>query len=113
MLLELYEAMRRSPQLQGALALGFHHAVADMVCRMAQFAAEESQETAVALSGGVYANRLLTEQIVTRLQQQKFTPYWNHVIPGNDSGLCLGQAWLCAQDLEGGVSSCAWQCQVQ
>ena len=103
LLQEAQAAMRRPDMDRGALALGFHHAVADMICQMAQCAADQSGETAVALSGGVFANRLLTELATAQLRRQHLKPYLNQAVPVNDGGLSLGQAWLCAQKLEGGI----------
>src|SRR5208337_1775042 len=45
----------------------------------------------VVLSGGCFQNRYLTERIVTRLRQEKFSPYWHQRIPPNDGGIALGQ----------------------
>lgn len=80
----------------GSLALGFHHAVARAVrfvfCRIR----EKSGENSAALSGGVFANRLLTEECVRLLEADGFQVYLNSSVPCGDSGICLGQAWLAA-----------------
>ncbi|UZQ56062.1 carbamoyltransferase HypF [Trichothermofontia sichuanensis B231] len=47
---------------------------------------------AVALSGGCFQNRVLTEQAIAGLQQAGFQPYWHRQIPPNDGGIALGQA---------------------
>jgi hydrogenase maturation protein HypF len=50
----------------------------------------------VALSGGCFQNRYLTERTVRRLQAEGFHPYWHQRVPPNDGGIALGQvvaAW--------------------
>ncbi len=47
---------------------------------------------AVALSGGCFQNRVLTEQAIAALRQAGFQPYWHRQIPPNDGGIALGQA---------------------
>jgi hydrogenase maturation protein HypF len=45
----------------------------------------------VALSGGCFQNRYLTERAVTRLREEGFRPFWHQRIPPNDGGIALGQ----------------------
>lgn len=45
----------------------------------------------VALSGGCFQNRLLTERTVGRLSDAGFRPCWHRRVPPNDGGLALGQ----------------------
>jgi hydrogenase maturation protein HypF len=79
----------------GALALGFHRAIAEMVLDVCGHIRNESGENAVALSGGVFANLLLTEDCVRRLTDAGFEVFLNSAVPSNDGGISLGQAWLC------------------
>jgi hydrogenase maturation protein HypF len=46
----------------------------------------------VALSGGVFQNKVLLEQVVTRLQNADFQVLTPRQVPSNDGGLALGQA---------------------
>jgi hydrogenase maturation protein HypF len=48
----------------------------------------------VALSGGVFFNRLLLEETIPLLEQDGFTVYTNHCVPAGDGGLSLGQAYI-------------------
>jgi hydrogenase maturation protein HypF len=82
---------------QEELALGFHCAVAEMVVEQCATIGEKSGEKRVALSGGVFANVLLAEMCVNRLESAGFSVYLNGAVPGNDGGICLGQAWICGQ----------------
>lgn len=81
----------------GALALGFHRAAACAVREVFRRIRARSGETNAALSGGVFANRLLTEECVQLLEADGFRVFLNSAVPCGDGGLCLGQAWLCAQ----------------
>jgi len=50
----------------------------------------------VALSGGVFQNRLLTESIVDELEATDFDVFLHEQVPANDGGLSLGQAVVAA-----------------
>ncbi|MHB1484280.1 MAG: carbamoyltransferase HypF [Saccharofermentanales bacterium] len=77
------------------LALAFHKAIADMVVNVCVYIREMSNENDVALSGGVFANMLLLDDCISRLESAGFRVFLNSEIPANDGGICLGQAWLC------------------
>ena len=52
--------------------------------------------TSVALTGGVFQNRTLFEQVEARLQQRGFEVLSHRGTPMNDAGLALGQALTAA-----------------
>lgn len=81
----------------GAAALGFHLALARGVSEVCGILRERNGENAVALSGGVFGNLILMEECVRLLREDGFRVDWNRAVPCNDGGICLGQAWLCAQ----------------
>ena len=81
----------------GPIALGFHGAICDAAAEICRRIREETGETRVALSGGVFANLLLLEGCTDRLKKDGFEVFFNSAVPSNDGGLCLGQAWICAQ----------------
>jgi hydrogenase maturation protein HypF len=81
----------------GALALGFHFAVARMLAEVCRRIRSASGENKVALSGGVFANLLLLQESIKLLRDDGFEVFLNSEVPGNDGGISLGQAWLCAQ----------------
>ncbi|MBW7571380.1 carbamoyltransferase HypF [Caproiciproducens faecalis] len=84
-------------QDKNRIALGFHVALAEMVAALCKNIREESGENRVALSGGVFANLLLLQDCRDRLTADGFQVYLNSAVPSNDGGICLGQAWICAQ----------------
>lgn len=52
----------------------------------------------VALSGGCFQNRLLTERTIERLAAAGFRPCWHWRVPPNDGGLALGQVVAASQE---------------
>ena len=52
----------------------------------------ESNINVIALSGGVWQNRLLLARILARLHGEGFQVYFHRQAPTNDSSLALGQA---------------------
>ena len=71
LLAEIFRA-REKGRGQEELALGFHYAVAEMVITECVAIGEKSGEKRVALSGGVFANVLLAEMCVNRLEAAGF-----------------------------------------
>jgi len=51
----------------------------------------------VALSGGVFQNILRTELVVEKLERANFKVLLNKMIPANDGGICVGQAFYALQ----------------
>lgn len=82
------------------LALEFHLALAEAIVAVCCRIRQESGENQIALSGGVFTNRILAEQCVSLLENQGFVVYLNRSVPPGDGGICLGQAWLAAKILE-------------
>jgi hydrogenase maturation protein HypF len=80
----------------GAVAWGFHDAVAAMVAEQAERLAQETGITRVALSGGVFQNALLVGASRHRLTEKGLEVLTHRVVPPNDGGLSLGQAAIAA-----------------
>jgi hydrogenase maturation protein HypF len=78
----------------GRIAARFHNALAEMIVAVARHAGD----LRVALSGGCFQNRYLTERTVTRLRAEGFRPYWHQRIPPNDGGIALGQLVAAARN---------------
>ncbi len=77
-----------------ALALGFHDAVAAMIHETCQKVRAERGVESVALTGGVFQNKILMEKTLALLRQAGFRPYYNSSVAPNDNGICLGQCYL-------------------
>lgn len=74
------------------LALGFHVAVARSSARIAsEICAREGIDT-IALSGGVFMNRLLLQLLTRELKSAGLTVLVPHAVPVNDGCIAYGQA---------------------
>ncbi|MCX4539509.1 carbamoyltransferase HypF [Streptomyces sp. NBC_01565] len=78
------------------IAARFHTAVAGLVAGLAALARERRDLHTVALSGGVFANTLLSAACSRALRERGFTVLRHHRIPPNDGGLALGQLMVAA-----------------
>ena len=74
------------------LAIEFHRRLAGQIAGAVRAAREQTGLTSVALSGGVFQNRLLLELTVELLEQMNFHVLTHHLVPPNDGGIALGQA---------------------
>ncbi len=77
-----------------AMALGFHYAVAELVCAMVEKIGEETETKQVALTGGVFQNKILMEHTLMLLREKNFDVYYNISVGPNDGGISLGQAYI-------------------
>jgi hydrogenase maturation protein HypF len=73
------------------IARAFHRGIAGGLCRAAAILAEANGLDTVALSGGVFQNQLLLEEIADMTDLRVWT---NSAVPPNDGGISLGQAAL-------------------
>ncbi len=73
----------------GEISAKFHNTLVEALMAIATEVGEER----IALTGGCFQNRYLTERAVARLREQGFRPYWHQRIPPNDGGISLGQAF--------------------
>ena len=56
-------------------------------------------ERRVALSGGCFQNRRLSEHLAQRLRAEGFEPLLHRQVPPNDGGVSLGQVMVAAQQI--------------
>jgi hydrogenase maturation protein HypF len=71
----------------GLISAKFHNALAEIIVAVAKRVGQPQ----VALSGGCFQNRYLTERSAALLEREGFRPYWHQRIPPNDGGIALGQ----------------------
>ncbi|MFD6549411.1 carbamoyltransferase HypF [Streptomyces sp. NPDC058398] len=81
----------------GPVARRFHRAVTGLVLEVCTVARQRTGIGAVALSGGVFCNALLTEGCGAVLERDGFTVLRHHRVPPNDGGLALGQLIVAAR----------------
>ncbi len=74
------------------ISVKFHNTIAQMTNDMCQLIASETGITQVALSGGVFQNRLLLKKTVNLLETSGFQVFTHRQVPCNDGGVSLGQA---------------------
>ncbi|MCX8011881.1 MAG: hypothetical protein N3A64_01825, partial [Desulfobacterota bacterium] len=77
---------------RGEIAFRFHYTTAELIVKMVQALAWKTGITKVALSGGVFQNRLLLRLAVAGLEKAGFLVITHREIPTNDGGISLGQA---------------------
>jgi hydrogenase maturation protein HypF len=80
----------------GIIAARFHNALVDAILAVAQAVGEPR----VALTGGCFQNRVLTERAARRLNDAGFQVLLQRQVPPNDGGISLGQVVVAAARLE-------------
>lgn len=78
------------------IAARFHSGVAGLVVDLCLLARERHGLEVAALTGGVFANTLLSSACARRLREHGFTVLRHHRVPPNDGGLALGQLMVAA-----------------
>jgi hydrogenase maturation protein HypF len=73
------------------IAARFHNTVARMILDLCQLISGETGIRKVALSGGVFQNRLLLRKTIARLESVDLEVYTHRQVPCNDGGISLGQ----------------------
>ncbi|MDR3458879.1 MAG: carbamoyltransferase HypF [Verrucomicrobiae bacterium] len=89
----------------GLISAKFHNALVEAMVAVAK----KTGVPRVALSGGCFQNRYLTERAVTRLRAEQFQPYWHQRVPANDGGIALGQIMAARRQSKPKGKSCVSQ----
>ena len=93
-------------KLQGSdsdrLAYWFHKILAEQITAVCVEARNVSGRQKVALSGGVFQNRLLLRLTEERLTEEGFEVLRHRMVPPNDGGIAIGQAVYGLQQLQNG-----------
>lgn len=71
----------------GLASARFHNTLVEVIAAVARRLGMER----VALTGGCFQNRYLTEHAIERLEGQGFRVYWHQRVPPNDGGIAVGQ----------------------
>ncbi len=82
------------------LARDFHHKVAEMILDTCIKIRKETGACQVALTGGVFQNKILMEESLALLRENGFEPYYNISVSPNDGGIALGQAYVAMKKME-------------
>lgn len=94
------------------MAARFHKGLANVIVKMVERLSTRDEVRLihnVALSGGVFQNRILFERVVAQLENREYTVLTHRHVPANDGGLSLGQAAIGAARImsNSGVKLCA------
>jgi hydrogenase maturation protein HypF len=90
--------MRRATPPE-TMAARFHNALVGGIAAVARLAGQP----AIALSGGCFQNRRLTERAAERLRADGFQVLLHSQVPPNDGGISLGQLAVAAERLKAGA----------
>ncbi len=74
------------------ISLRFHQTMAQIITDMCKTIAQEVGIKTVALSGGVFQNRLLLRLTTAALKREGLSVLTHRLVPCNDGGISLGQA---------------------
>ena len=69
-----------------------------LICNLISDIACKHRETdgvkQIALSGGVFNNKIITKNTIRLLEHEGFDVYINELVPCGDGGIALGQAYM-------------------
>lgn len=82
------------------LALEFHHQIARMILDTCARIREKTGVSQVALTGGVFQNKILMEESLCLLREHGFEVFYNISVSPNDGGIALGQAYIAMKKKE-------------
>lgn len=95
-MLRVIAADIRGEKDTGRIAAAFHNTLAAAFLALALQARQHFKLDTVALSGGVFCNRLLANRLIRLLKTDGFRVLWKQQVPVNDGGIALGQAAITA-----------------
>ncbi|QKQ74999.1 carbamoyltransferase HypF [Nostoc sp. TCL240-02] len=84
---------------QPVIAAKFHKGLANAIVEIVKHLSQKNLINQVALTGGVFQNCILLEQVTKRLQTLGIKVLTHSLVPANDGGLSLGQAVIAAAQL--------------
>ncbi|MFF8357988.1 carbamoyltransferase HypF [Streptomyces chartreusis] len=87
----------REGRTAATVAARFHRGVAGLVHGLCRRARERHGLDTVALTGGVFANTLLSSACAAALREDGFTVLRHRLVPPGDGGLALGQLMVAAR----------------
>jgi hydrogenase maturation protein HypF len=83
---------REVREIARSFQLGFAHGLCDALIALCR----TFELQTIVLSGGVFQNELLLENLKSLLGNESLEVWTNHAVPANDGGISLGQAALAA-----------------
>ncbi|MEJ6482105.1 carbamoyltransferase HypF [Nostoc punctiforme UO1] len=93
----LHDLQQQIPQ--PVIATKFHKGLANAIVQMVKHLRQENPIHQVALTGGVFQNCILLQQVSKRLETLGIKVLTHSLVPANDGGLSLGQGVIAAAKL--------------
>ena len=87
----------RAGVLAARIASAFHTGLAEAIAATV----DRLGDRTVALAGGCFQNRRLTEHTIAALSAGGRRVFWPEAVPANDGGIALGQVWWAAPTVGG------------
>jgi hydrogenase maturation protein HypF len=84
------------------IAQRFHSTIVHSGIEMCRIIRKSTGIDMVALSGGVFQNRIILRSFVSLLKKNNFSVLINSLVPPNDGGISLGQGLVALKSMEGG-----------
>jgi len=91
-MLEQFIADIQAKKDTGVISVKFHNTLANGLLAMVKQARESTKLDTVALTGGVFCNRYLTNRLIKLLKESDFNVLFNRDVPSGDGGVAVGQA---------------------
>ncbi len=76
---------------QSTISAKFHNSIIRLALEVSEQLRSETGLNTVAISGGVWQNKRLINNLIPALEKAGFIPLWHHQVPTNDGGVALGQ----------------------
>ncbi len=86
----------------GVMATKFHNTVANAILRTVVKLSAAHNIRKVVLGGGVFQNAYLLRRVAHFLRREGLEVYANEIVPSNDAGVSLGQAYILREKLKEG-----------
>ncbi|TAN43362.1 MAG: carbamoyltransferase HypF [Nitrospirae bacterium] len=88
---------------KGVISAKFHNTVAAAAAHVAVKLSATYNIRKVALSGGVFQNSCLLGKVIENLRPEWLDLYINEIVPCNDAGISLGQAYIIRERIKAGI----------
>jgi len=85
------------------IATKFHNTVAAAILNVAVKLSSITNIRKAVLSGGVFQNSYLLGRVLEGLAAEKIVAYANELVPCNDAGISLGQAYIIRERIKAGI----------
>ncbi len=79
------------------MAARFHNSIVQFSTNICTIIRKESGINSVALTGGVWQNKVLLDNTIKKLKKERFDVMIHHNVPTNDGGISLGQALIASK----------------